>query len=336
MSYRIRLEPSGHEFTALPQESLLEAALRSGINPRYNCSNGTCGDCRARVIQGQVGQHMARDFHFSERERAQGYVMLCATHAESDLVIQADEANSPREMPLQQVPVKLVKFEPVSDKVGVLQLRTSRSNTLRFMAGQYVRLEMAGLPPLDVSIASCPCNGMHLYFHLHRDSEHPLVAQLFAGQHSGAALTVHGPYGELSLDDDSPRPLLMVALGSDFAISKSLIEHAVNLELTQPLRLYWLADAATGHYLDNYCRSWMDVLDDYAFVELHTAAALPSQTEIADLLARLQAAPPALAEADIYLAGPESFTTACSAGLLKLGADPSRLFVFHRRQAMRG
>jgi CDP-4-dehydro-6-deoxyglucose reductase len=278
---------------------------------------------------------MASDFHFSELERTQGYVMLCASHAESDLVIQADEANSPREMPLQSIPVKLAKFERVGAKVGILQLRASRSNTLRFMAGQHVSLEMDGLPPIDVSIASCPCNGMNLYFHLHRDSEHPLVTQLFASQHNGAALTVHGPYGKVTLDDDSRRPLLMLAVGTDFAISKSLIEHAINLELSQPLRLYWLADADTGHYLDNYCRSWMDVLDDYAFVELPTAAPLPNQEELADLLARLQAAPPALAEADIYLAGPESFTRDCAAGLLAAGADPSRLFIFHRRQLLR-
>ena len=163
-----------------------------------------------------------------------------------------------------------------------------------------------------------------------------MVAQLFAGIPVGMALTVHGPYGKVTLDDDSRRPLLMLALGADFAISKSLIEHAINLELSQPLRLYWLADADTGHYLDNYCRSWMDVLDDYDFVELSTAAPLPSEAELAALLTSLQAAPLALAEADIYLAGPESFTAACSACLLSLGADPSRLFMFHRRQAVRG
>ena len=335
MSYRIRLEPSGHEFTALPEESLLEAALRSGINPQYSCSNGSCGDCRARVVQGEIGQHMAGDFHFSAQEKAQGYVMLCTTAARSDLVLEANEAHSARDIPEQHIPLKLAKLNFPSEKVAILHLRTPRSKTLRFLAGQHVSLRLDDLPPFDAAVASCPCNGMHLYFHLHKDQAHPFVARVFEGLANGSELQLSGPYGDLSLDDDSRRPLLMIALGTDFAVVKSLIEHALTLELAQPLRLFWLSDAATGHYLDNYCRAWHEVLDDFAFHKLTIAHTLPNAEEMTDLLGKLNSAFPSMAEADIYLAGPESFAAATTAGLLQLGADPSRLFIFHRRQAIR-
>lgn len=335
MSYRIRLEPSGHEFNSEHGESLLEAALRSGINPQYSCSNGSCGDCRARVVHGEVAQHMAGDFHFSEQEKAQGFVMLCTTAARSDLVLEASEAHSTQDIPEQHILVKLLKMELVSEKVAVLHLRTPRSKTLRFLAGQHVRLRLADLPPLDATVASCPCNGMHLYFHIHRDHDHPLVESLFRGVAYGTELELSGPYGNLSLDDDSRRPLLMIALGTDFAVLKSLVEHALNLELAQPLRLFWLSDAATGHYLDNYCRAWHDELDDFAFNELTIAAPLPNQEEMENLFAQLAQALPSVAAADIYLAGPEAFAAATSDGLLQLGVDPSRLFIFHRRQAIR-
>ncbi len=336
MSYRIRIEPSGHEFTALPQESLLEAALRSGINPRYSCSNGSCGDCRVRVREGKVGQHMHSDFHFSAQEQARGYVMLCTTHAESDLVIEADESNSPSDIPEQQLTVKVAKVERRNDQVAVLHLRTSRSNTLRFLAGQHVELELEGLPPFAATIASCPCNGMHLYFHIHRTTDHPFAAQVFEGLRIGTVLRLRGPYGDLTLDDDSPRPLLMVALGTDFAAIKSLIEHALNLEMAQPLRLYWLADAATGHYMDNYCRAWNDVLDDFAFKEITLVHPLPNGEEMAALMDQLAQTLQTLGEADIYLAGPEAFTASCASGLLQQGANPQRLYTFHRRVAIRG
>ena len=335
MSYRVRIEPSGHEFTALPQESLLEAALRSGINPRYSCSNGSCGDCRVRVVSGQVGQHMHGDFHFSAQEKAQGYVMLCTTHAASDLVIEAEEARSVYDIPHQQLTVKVAKLERRNDKVAILHLRTPRSQTLRFLAGQHVVLQAADLPPFDAAIASCPCNGMHLYFHIHRDTAHPFAQRVFEGLRIGSELTLSGPHGELTLDDESRRPLLMVALGTDFAVLKSLIEHALNLEMTQPLRLFWLADPTTGHYLENYCRAWHEVLDDFAFEALTIAHPLPNGDEMTTLQSRLGQALPELNAADVYLAGPEAFTASCSSALLQQGADPKRLFTFHRRQAIR-
>lgn len=333
--YRIRIEPSGHEFVALPQESLLEAALRSGINPRYSCSNGSCGDCRVRVISGQTGQHMYGDFHFSVEERNQGYVMLCTTRAESDLVIEADEARSTQDIPHQQITVKLTKLEVRSDAVLILHVRTPRSNTFRFLAGQHASLQLDGLPPLDCAIASCPCNGMQLQFHLHRNTDHPLVKRAFTDLPTGIPLELSGPFGSTTLDDDAMRPLLMFAVGTDFAVVKSLIEHAINLELGQAIRLFWLSDSHTGHYLTNHCRSWGDVLDDYAFTTITTDNAIPTQQELSATIAQMNASVPALIDADIYLAGPLENIEYCRTALLQMGADSSRIFTLMRRGNLR-
>ena len=332
--YRVRIEPSGHEFVALPQENLLEAALRSGINPRYSCSNGSCGDCRVRLLSGQVGQHMHGDFHFTEQEKSQGYLMLCTTRAESDLVIEGDEAHSTKDMPHQQIEVKVAKIEPRGEAVRILHLRTPRSNTFRFLAGQHASLKLKGLTPFDVTVASCPCNGMQLQFHLHRDAEHPLAMRVFDGLAHGKPLLLTGPFGDTTLDDDSVRPLLMLAIGTDFAAIKSLIEHAINLELGQPIRLFWLSDEVTGHYLDNYCRSWADVLDDYAYTLRTTTTAIPSKEELSALIPQMVSAL-SLPEADIYLAGPSQSVTYCREALMQAGADVQRLFEFRRRVALR-
>ena len=334
MSFKVRVEPSGHVFTAYPQESLLEAALRSGINLHHSCSNGSCGDCRIRILEGQTGVHMHGDYHFSEQEKSQGYAMLCTTRADSDLVIEAREAGSPKEIPIQQIRVKVSKVEAHGDKVRILQLRTPRSKTLNFLAGQHASLHLDDLPPLDLPIASCPCNGMYLYFHLHRDHDHPLVARVFEGLLHHSELDLEGPFGTLTLDDDSRRPLLMVAVGTAFASIKSLIEHAVNLETGQPLQLFWLADTDTGHYQENYCRAWADVLDNYHYSLLVTASALPSDGEREHLLAQITDTAISLSEADIYLAGPPAFTLACRQALIGLGADAERTFVFQHRSGL--
>lgn len=92
MSFRVRLLPSGKEFTAEKNETVLEAALRSGIALNYSCNTGTCGGCGGRITSGQVSETRQHDFHLSDTQKAQGHVLLCVTAAQSDLEIEVKEA----------------------------------------------------------------------------------------------------------------------------------------------------------------------------------------------------------------------------------------------------
>jgi CDP-4-dehydro-6-deoxyglucose reductase len=76
---------------------------------------------------------------------------------------------------------------------------------------------------------------------------------------------VEGPFGEFVLDENSSRPVIFLAFGAGFAPIKSLVQHAMSLELAESMDLHWLADAA-GHYQDNLCRAWADALDNFSYV----------------------------------------------------------------------
>jgi CDP-4-dehydro-6-deoxyglucose reductase len=54
MSAQVTIQPSGHEFFLEGNDTLLEAALRNGVSLNYGCSNGNCGECKARVVSGEV------------------------------------------------------------------------------------------------------------------------------------------------------------------------------------------------------------------------------------------------------------------------------------------
>jgi len=54
MSYKITVRPSGHNFEAEPSETLLQAGLRAGLNLGHSCATGSCGDCRARLLAGEI------------------------------------------------------------------------------------------------------------------------------------------------------------------------------------------------------------------------------------------------------------------------------------------
>lgn len=331
--HRITVMPSGHEFHALEQETLLEAALRSGLNIDFSCASGSCGDCHARLIAGRLGSEDHHDYRFTAAEQAQGMFLLCTAHAAADLVIEAGEAKSPSDIPRQKITTRIHKIEPHGDGMRILQLKTPRSKPLRFLAGQHVELSLPGTGAIDLSIGSCPCNGSQLQFHIPY-GEHPFIQRLYQGLRYGTPVELEGPFGQMTLDDDSPRPLLMVAQGHELAAMKSLIEHAINLDLGQAIRFIWLARQGE-HYMKNHCRSWGEALDDYRFVPLSVAANATDEEQAAQVIGLLGDEIETPGEWDIYWAGSSVFNLVLEQGLLTAGADAGRLFFPHRRAKQR-
>ena len=326
MSFEVTIQSSGHKFSAEAQESLLEAALRSGMNVNYNCSSGSCGDCKAKIIQGNTAVFQNHDYPLTEAEKIQGYILLCSVKAQSNLIINVSEALQPQDIPQQNITVKVAKIERLNDYNLVLHLRTPRSKTLRFIAGQGIDLLLAGFPPLSLAIASCPCNGMVLQFHLQRDHPHPAVEYIFNQLKPFDSIQLSGPFGDFTLDETSNRAIVMIAEGTGLAPIKSLIEHAIALDLAQSMYLFWLVDDGQSHYLSNYCRSWELALDCFVYIPLllqQNSVSVSQAYEkcMLDVLARC----PIESEVDLYLAGSELMLKAFSSGFNARGTPPNRI-----------
>ncbi|MDA8384195.1 MAG: 2Fe-2S iron-sulfur cluster-binding protein [Betaproteobacteria bacterium] len=328
--------PSGKEFAAEETDTLLEAALRSGISLRYSCSNGACGDCRARLISGAVRETAPQDFHFSEAEKNRNPILLCSTAALSDLEIQVQEVNTPHDIPIQEIATRVEKLEHPRDDVMVLHLRTPRSQTLHFLAGQHATLEVAGLAPSDRALASCPCNAMHLEFHIRHVADDPFSDYVFTRLKAGETLMIRGPRGDFQLDETSTRPILFFAYETGFGPVMSIIQHAIALELPQPMTLYWLAHEPGGHYLENQCRAWEDALDNFSFTPLAAAHdgdsdPIASPQTTAQHFARagheILAVHPDLHQYDAYLAGPETAMQPLIEQLVRAGLPRAQLRV---------
>ena len=261
------------------------------------------------------------DYPLTEAERAAGTVLMCRTTAASDLVLEAVEASGVQDIPEQEITTVVSRLKPLSDDVMELQLRTPRSKTLWFLAGQYALLETGqGLRRAE-SIASCPCNGMVLQFHVARDQGDPFARHVFDGMRLREPVRVRGPYGDFILDEASKRPAVFIAWETGFASVKSLIEHAIALEVPQPVRLYWVVGEGRVHYMENFARSWREALDDYVFVPLVDG---PGGMEV---IAALERDSVSLGGADVYVSGPPSFAERLRPALLQAGLPPERLFV---------
>lgn len=317
MSAHVQVKPSGREFFVDGSDSLLEAALRAGLSLDYGCSSGSCGKCKARIVAGQVHRLRHSDYAFSAADKAAGMVLLCCHTAATDLVIEAREAHGAADMPLQSLDARVKAVSPLGEDMRLLHLQTPRSNRLRFLAGQSVKLSLGRGPARSFPVASCPCDERNLHFHVRRRAGDPFAERVFGGLKDVESVHVEGPRGEFVLDEASTRPLVFVAFDTGFAPVKSLIEHAMALDSSESLHLYWVAEGEGGHYLDNLCRSWNDALDNFHYTPLKAQAALGP----------LLKDHPRLAECDVYVAGTAESVHAAEFALLEHGLPQAQLRV---------
>lgn len=76
---------------AREDETLLDAALRAGLDVPSSCRTGTCRTCIALLEHGQVHYTVEWPGLIPE-ERAQGWVLPCVAQARSDIALDVPAA----------------------------------------------------------------------------------------------------------------------------------------------------------------------------------------------------------------------------------------------------
>ncbi|MBI3042783.1 MAG: 2Fe-2S iron-sulfur cluster binding domain-containing protein [Betaproteobacteria bacterium] len=326
MTAHVRVDPGGREFFVDGNDNLLEAALRAGLSLDYGCSIGSCGKCKARILSGEVHKIRHSDYALTAAEKSAGVVLMCCNTAVADLVIEAREAQGAADMPLQHIDARVKSVSPMGEDMRLLHLQTPRTNRLRFLAGQSVSLELPGGLTASRAVASCPCDDRNLQFHIRRRAGNAFAERVFEGLKSADTVRVDGPRGEFVLNEESHRPLIFIACETGFAPVKSLIEHAMALDVPESLHLYWIA-SGKGHYLDNLCRSWTDALDNFRYAPLTADGALPDEAVMQGALQQVLRDHPRLGDYDIYVAGPGSLAIAAEFLLLDHALPRTQLTV---------
>lgn len=319
MAANVKLIPSGHDFFVEGSESILEASVRAGLNLNYGCSSGNCGACKARVVKGETWRIRDHDYVLSEREKRMGYLLTCSNTAVTDVVIEAAEAISAADLPQQEIRASLRKVERISDDLISLHLQTPRTQTLRFMSGQRARLTLESGETRELSIASCPCNGRHLWFFVRRGPD-AFSEAVFEPLHAGHMITLNGPSGTFVLTEDAPEPALFIAFGDGIAPIKSLVEHAVSIDVIESFHLYWDTTYPEGHHQGRWGRALNDALDNFRFTPL-----LSGRPE--DVFAVIRADHPSLGAARLYLAGPAAAVGPLAEALRRAGVEEGRMTI---------
>jgi CDP-4-dehydro-6-deoxyglucose reductase len=253
----------------------------------------------------------------------------------TDVEIEAPVAGGVQDIPFQEITAKVKSVTLLNHDVALLHLQTSRSSRLRFLAGQYATLTLAKSLSAELPIASCPCDERNILFHVRRLPGNLFLDYVFDRLKANEVVDIEGPEGEFILQEKIKRPLYFFAFDTGFAPIKSLIEHAMSLEPTETINLYWIGSSESSIYLPNIPRAWADALDNFRFTKLVAGHDLSHLTQLREeaLLKMLKGIineHPEITDGDMYIAGPESASKVAERLFLSLGLPKTRVFLTYK------
>ncbi len=257
MSYQITVQPSGRQFAAEADETLLEAALRQGLTLPYGCKDGACGACKGKVLAGRVEHGKAQEHALKESEKAAGLALYCCAKAQSDLVIECKQLGSINDIPVKTLPSRIEKLEKLAPDVIEMHLRLPANERLQFWAGQYIDILLKDGKKRSFSLANAPHDDAVLQLHIRHVAGGLFTEQVFSTMKVRDILRFNGPHGSFYLREDSSKPMILLAGGTGFAPIKAIVEHAIAEKCQRPIYIYWGAKARVDLYQNALAERWV-------------------------------------------------------------------------------
>jgi ferredoxin len=81
MAFNVSVQNTEFRFSCEPNESVLDAAQRAGLEIPFSCRKGVCGTCKGRIVSGEA-RAFAGDA-LSPAERAEGHALFCTSTSSS-------------------------------------------------------------------------------------------------------------------------------------------------------------------------------------------------------------------------------------------------------------
>lgn len=328
MAYRVRVQPSGHEFTVAEDETVLDAALRESVGLPYGCRNGTCGSCLGTVVEGEVDYGGELPPALGREEAALGKALFCQARPRSDLLIEAREVVAVQDLEVRMMPCRAEAVERLAHDVMLVKLRLPATQRLQFLAGQYLEFVLRDGRRRAFSIANAPHADELIELHIRHVPGGSFTDHVFAELKAKALLRIEAPLGSFFLREDSNRPILLVGGGTGFAPLKAIVEHAFHIQERRAMHLFWGVRAKRDLYLDDLPREWSQRHPLFRYTpvlsEPRPEDAWEGETGwVTDAVAR---AYPDLGAYDIYVAGPPPMCDAAREVFLAHGARPEHMY----------
>ncbi|MGO9934030.1 MAG: 2Fe-2S iron-sulfur cluster-binding protein [Steroidobacteraceae bacterium] len=246
---RISVFNSSLEFSAAPDQTLLDAALDFRLNLPHSCKGGNCGACRARLLRGEVRYSNGAPLGLSGPEVADGMILLCQARARTDLCIETFEMRAADAATIKRLPCRIERTLPLSHDVMGVFLRLPAAEAFSFEPGQYIDIILPGGRRRSFSIASPPHDSRLLELHVRRVPGGEFTDRLFHENPARTLLNIEGPLGQFVYRPSgaargsqppgvAAAPMLLVGGGTGIAPLISILRHVIENGIDRDMRVY--------------------------------------------------------------------------------------------------
>jgi propane monooxygenase reductase subunit len=332
-THKVRFEPVGIEMEVEEGETVLDAAFRQGISVMHGCKEGQCSSCKSKLLDGDIELLKYSTFALPDYERESGHILLCRTHAYSDLEIELlnyDEDLLSRSIAVKSFEAVLVGIEKLTHDIRQLDIEISQE--LKFWAGQYVDIT---LPEQKVtrsfSMANPPSATGKLSFIIKKYPEGAFSSALDDGLRPGDRLTLKGPYGTCFRRERRPGPMLLIGGGSGMSPLLSILRDHADSGEQRPVRFFYGARTEADLFQLDEFAALEERLEDFKFIPALSAAPeaggwTGERGFIHEVLARHLRDEAFDGEIDAYSCGPPPMIDAVLPILQMSGVEPEHIY----------
>lgn len=230
MDRRFKLADSNNTvFFSNQDETIFEAALKSGITISHSCLSGRCNSCKIKVIQGN-SKLKFDEIGLAAKDVKKGEILSCARIPQSDMILEFDNLID-YDLPKSKIlPAKISLINRVSEEVIKIKIRFPPGQTIDYIPGQFVSL-IKGDIKRSYSIANAPSPDGQLEFFIKNYPDGKMSNYLFQNARVNDLLFVEGPKGTFFLrDKETIEHMIFLATGTGIAPIKAILESLERME----------------------------------------------------------------------------------------------------------
>lgn len=300
--------------TVEPRETLLQAALRNGIDFPNSCRVGGCASCKCRVVDGQVKELTETAYLLSDSEVERGFVLACQTVPRTDVRVEVDLSQR-----RDRAVGRIVGKEQVTPDIA--RLTAQLEAPLAYQAGQFADVAIEGLDDVrrSYSFATPASADGVVRFFIRKVPGGRFSSLVNDGDVVGRTIRLDGPHGDFWLRPGDA-PLVFVAGGSGLAPILAILRDAVARGVARPVTLLFGARTERDLYaLDEIAAIALDWPAPFRFVPVLSAADDDATWTGARGLVTDELPGHLSADAHAYLCGPPAMIDAAIALITKSG-----------------
>jgi p-cymene methyl-monooxygenase electron transfer component len=321
----VRVNPSGLELTVEPGETILEQALGKGIAYPHDCTVGTCGACRTKLLSGTVDAITPFGYTLSKEELDAGYILACQSLPKSDLVVEVELQAEGQENVTTKA--RIAAVTPLTH--DIMKVEWAADLPMHYRAGQYVNIRWNGEEiHRSYSFATAPekSGTTQLVTFIRHVPGGAFTDLLFGGEAEKLDYELDGPHGQFWLRAGKG-PILCIAGGSGLAPIVSLLSDAANKRTRRDVVLLFGARGKRDLYGDAEIsaikNAWTAGFDYWPALSETPEANLRAGFVTEHIGAALERLGP---DAQAYLCGPPPMIDAAMAELHKQGVPLDAIF----------